>query len=327
MRSARIVGTGSYLPEQRRTNLEIEKLVPGTSATWTASTLGILERRIATEEQSTAHLAVGAARRALDDAKMTPRDIDLIIVGTATPHRLAPSTACYVQRQLGINRAAAFDLGAVCSSFVYAVTVALQFIRAGQFRTALVIGADTFSKITDWSRRDCVFFGDGAGAAILAACPAESGFLSCDLGADGSGWESWTVPAGGSECPASTATVAAGRHFWQMDGKAVYQMALERIPQTVERSLRDAGIDASMVDHVIPHQPNVRILRDVADLIHVPFSKFHVNMDCYANTAAASVAIALDDAKRGGSLSSGQIILLVAVGAGWTWGSMVLRWA
>jgi len=324
--SARIIGTGSYVPERVLTNEEIERTVRGTSAEWTQRKLGIGERHIARDDQSTADLALESARRAVRDANLSPRDIDLIIVATTTPRRIAPSTACYVQHHLGATDCPAFDLAAVCSGFVYSMSVGLQFIIAGVYRNVLLIGADCFSKITDWTRRDCVFFGDGAGAAVLTSCPVGQGILSCDLGADGSGENGWTVLAGGSELPASLDTLAQQLHYWQMDGKAVYRMATSRIPLTVKRSLKKAGLGAADVDHVIPHQPSIGILKATAELIDVPFEKFHISMQKYANMSAASVPVMLDEANRQGRLKPGDVIVFAAVGSGWAWGSLVMRW-
>lgn len=324
--SAKIIGTGSYVPKKTLTNEEIEKLVPGTNADWTFKNLGISERHIAGEDESTGDLAVNASKIALEHARMDPKDIDLIILATTTPRRPAPSTACYVQFQLGAVNSAAFDLSAVCSGFIYGMVVGTQFIQSGTYKNVLVIGADTFSKITDWKRRDCVFFGDGAGAAILSICPKGEGVLSYDLGADGYEEFAWTIPAGGSEKPTSAETLEKGLNYWHMDSTAVYNMATKRIPQTLQRSLERANLSISDIDHVLPHQPGINILKNSANAMGIPFEKFHTNMDKYANTSAGTVAIILDEVNKKGALDNGDIVAFAAVGAGWTWGSMIMRW-
>jgi 3-oxoacyl-[acyl-carrier-protein] synthase-3 len=231
-----------------------------------------------------------------------------------------------VQHQLGAHECPAFDLAAVCSGFIYGVAVASQFVSSGIYQNVLVIGADTFSKITDWQRRDCVFFGDGAGAAVIGACTLGEGILSFDLGADGSEHDAWTVLAGGSELPTSQKTLEEHLHYWRMDGKAVYNMAVNRIPWTLGRSLQRAGLTVQDIDHVIPHQPNIQILKRSAEILEVPFNRFHTNMDRYANTSAASIPLVLNEIHEAGYLKKGQVLAFIAVGAGWTWGSAIVRW-
>ncbi|MBU2578431.1 ketoacyl-ACP synthase III [Patescibacteria group bacterium] len=325
--SARVIGTGSYLPLKILTNKEIETQVPGTNADWTYKKLGIDERRIAAINESTGDLAIKAAEKALEASELDPKDLDLIILGTTTPRRPAPSTACFVQHQLGATNSVAFDISAVCSSFIYGMVIASQFIVSGTYENILVIGADTMSKITDWERRDCVFFGDGAGAAILSKCPEGEGILSFDLGSDGSEDFAWTIPAGGSEQPTSEETLKDRSHFWQMDGKAVYNMAIERLPMTLERSLKIANLTINDIDHIIPHQPSIGILKKTAEIMNIPFEKFHTNMDKYANTSAATVGITLDEAVRSKAVKPNDIIAFAAVGAGWTWGSLIVKWS
>lgn len=324
--SANIIGTGSYTPEQILTNEEIEKTVPGTNADWTFHNLGVKERRIAKNSESTADLALKASQRALDNAGLSAKDIDLIIVSTTTPRRIAPSTACFLQHHLGAKECPAFDLAAVCSGFIYGLAVSWQFIISGAYEHVLVVGADTFSKITDWTRRDCVFFGDGAGAVVLSRCPVGKGMLAFDLGADGSEESAWTVLAGGSEMPASHETLEKRLHYWQMDGHAVYRMGTTRIPMTVKRTLAKSGLTIADIDHIIPHQPSIGILRETAKRLGIPFEKFHTNMDRYANTSAATVPLLLDEVNRKGILRQDETVLLAAVGSGWTWGSLVMRW-
>jgi len=324
--SACVLGTGAYLPARVLTNEEIERTVPGTSAKWAFDHLGIRERRIAGPDESTGDLAAEAGRRAIQNANLSPKDIGLIIVCTTTPRRIAPSTACYVQHQLGAHECPAFDLAAVCSGFIYGMGVASQFVSSGIYRNVLVIGADTFSKITDWDRRDCVFFGDGAGAVVVGACPAGEGILGIDLGADGSQHDSWTVLGGGSERPTSAETLEQRLHYWKMDGRAVYDMAIYRIPWTLGRSLQKAELTVQDIDHVIPHQPSIQILKRSAEILGVPFERFHTNMDRYANTSAASLPLVLHETHAAGLLKKGQVLAFIAVGAGWTWGSAIMRW-
>jgi 3-oxoacyl-[acyl-carrier-protein] synthase-3 len=325
VRKVRVVGTGSYVPVRIIPNSELEKTVPTTDE-WIRENLGIAERRIASPGQSTSTLAIEAGRRALENAGISAADLDMILVATATPDRLAPATAPKVQAALGATGAAAFDLNAVCAGFIYGLTVGAQFVGTGASHNVLVIGADTFSKITDWTRRDCVFFGDGAGAAVISASTDDSGFMCMRLYADGRGYESFTVPAGGSEMPASSDTVSSGMHFYRMNGRTVYNTAVEVIPAALRSVLEESGLTVDDVDHVVPHQPSVRILEESARRIGIPFSKFGINMDRYANTSSGTIPILLDEMWRSGRIKRGDLVALVAVGAGWTWGAALLRW-
>jgi 3-oxoacyl-[acyl-carrier-protein] synthase-3 len=325
VRKVRVVGTGSYVPERIVGNAELEQSVPTTDE-WIRENLGIVERRIAAPGQSTSTLAIEAGRRAIENAGISSSDLDMILVATATPDRLAPATAPRVQAALGATGAAAFDLNAVCAGFIYGLTVGAQFVGTGASHNVLVIGADTFSKITDWTRRDCVFFGDGAGAAVISASADDSGFMCMRLYADGRGYESFTVPAGGSEMPASVDTVSAGMHFYRMNGRTVYNTAVEVIPAALRSVLEESGLAVDDVDHVVPHQPSVRILEESARRIGIPFSKFGTNMDRYANTSSGTIPILLDEMWRSGRIRRGDLVALVAVGAGWTWGAALLRW-
>lgn len=325
VRRVRITGTGSYAPGRVVTNAELAGRVD-TSDEWVRSRLGIAERRIAAPGERTSDLAAEAGRRALENAGVEASELDMIIVATATPDRLAPATAPRVQHALGARNAAAFDVNAVCAGFVYGLTVGAQFVGTGMSHKVLVIGADTFSRITDWSRRDCVFFGDGAGAAVLSHTGDDAGFLCSRLYADGSGYEAFTVPAGGSETPASPETVSSGLHFYRMDGHIVYETAVEVIPQALRSVLSVSGLLPRDVDHVIPHQPSIRILEESARRLDIPFERFHTNMDRYANTSSATIPLLLDEVNRKGLILPGQIVGFVAVGAGWAWGASILRW-
>lgn len=327
VRNVKIIGTGSYLPTEIRTNEHLEKLVD-TSAEWIFKNLGVKERRIAAPGEYTSDLAAKAAIKALEMAGLSPLDIDLILVATTTPDRLAPSTACIVQEKLGAFKAAAFDIGAVCSGFIYASTVAIQFISAGTYNNVLVIGSDIFSRITDWSRRDCVFFGDGAGAAIYShADEAEEGFISSALFADGRGKFAWTVPAGGTEKVADFETVKNGEHYFVMDGKAVYSTAINVLPQAINHVLDSAGITLDDVKYIIPHQPSIGILKETARVLKADFGKFLLTMDKYANISAGNLPVILDEAVRANKINRGDVLLMAAVGSGWTWGASVLKWA
>ncbi|MFO7626232.1 MAG: beta-ketoacyl-ACP synthase III [Candidatus Fermentibacteraceae bacterium] len=325
VRKVRILGTGSYVPERVLSNLELEKIVD-TSDEWVRENLGIVERRIAAPGQSTSTLAIEAGMKALENSGVKAMDIDMILVATATPDRIAPATATKVQAAIGASKAAAFDINAVCAGFIYGLTVGAQFVGTGASHNVLVIGADTFSRITDWTRRDCVFFGDGAGAAVVSASDDDSGFMCMKLFADGRGFESFTVPAGGSEIPASLNSVTAGLHYFRMNGRTVYNTAVEVIPAALRNVLDESGLTVEAIDHVVPHQPSIRILEESARRIGIPFSKFGTNMDRYANTSSATIPILLDEMWRSGKIKRGDLIALVAVGAGWTWGAALLRW-
>jgi len=325
-RNVRIVGTGSYAPETVYTNEYLESISP-TSALWVLENLGIRERRVAAEGQTTSDLAAQAALKAIDGAGLSPDDIDLIIVATATPDRLAPSTAAIVQDKIKAYNSVAFDLAAVCSGFLFSMSTAAQFIATGIYNNALVIGADTFSKIIDWSRRDCVFFGDGAGAAVLTHTDSDSGFLAFRLYTDGRGKWNFTIPGGGSEFPISQENLDSGKRYFQMYGKAVYETAVQVLPKSINQVLKDTGLTIDDVDYMIPHQPSIRILKDTADIIGLPFEKVLTNMDRYANTSGGTIPILLDEANQAGKLKPGNLILFAAVGAGWTYGASLIRWS
>ena len=326
IRSVKIVGTGSYAPKQIITNQDLADKFTSTTAEWIFDNLGIKERHIASANEFTSDLAFEAARKALENASLKPEQLDLIIVATATPDRLAPSTACIVQEKLGAKNAAAFDINAVCSGFLYAFAIGSQFIAAGMYRNVMVIGADTFSKITNWEDRSCVFFGDGAGATILSNAGKDEGLISVDLYADGTGKFNFTVPAGGSEMPSTLNTVNEGLHYFQMNGKAVYETATRVLPEAINNVLKRSNLNISDVDYLIPHQPSIRILKKTAEILGLPFEKVKTNMDRYANTSGGTIPILLDEVNRSGDLKRGDTIVLAAVGSGWTWGAAVLKW-
>jgi len=320
------MGTGSYLPDIVYTNEYLETIVP-TNAIWIEENLGIKERRIALQDQTTSDLAAEAGRKAIENAGIAAEDIDLIIVATATPDRLAPSTAAIVQDKLKAYNAVAFDLAAVCSGFLFGISTASQYIATGVYNKALVIGADTFSKITDWSSRNCVFFGDGAGAAVLTHTETDSGFLAFRLYTDGRGKWNFTIPGGGSEFPLTHENVDAGYRYFQMNGKAVYETAITALPKAINQVLKDTGLSINDIDYMIPHQPSIKILKDTAKIIGLPFEKVMTNMDRYANTSGGTIPILLDEVNRAGKLKSGTIVLFAAVGSGWTYGASIMKWS
>ena len=326
VRNVKIIGTGSYTPSKIYTNKYLATLVPTTVA-WISENLGIEERRIAADHECTSDLAFHAACKAIENANLTVSDIDLIIVATATPDRQAPSTAAILQDKLQAYNAVAFDISAVCSGFLYGMSVASQYIASGVYDNVLVIGADTFSKIIDWTRRDSVFFGDGAGAAVMTHADEGEGFLAFRLYTDGRGKFNFTVPAGGSEMPASAETVAQGLHYFQMDGKAVYETGTQVLPVAINQVLEDSGLTIGQIDFLIPHQPSIRILKKTAEIIGLPFEKVMTNMDKYANTSGGTIPILLDEVNRSGRIKPGNHILFAAVGAGWTYGAAILKWS
>ena len=326
VRNVKIIGTGSYTPETIYTNEYLETIID-TKASWIFENLGIRERRIASADQCTSDLASQAALHAIENSGLTKDDIDLIIVATATPDRLAPSTAAIVQDKIQAYNAVAFDISAVCSGFLYGMSVASQFIASGVYDNVLVIGADTFSKITDWTRRDAVFFGDGAGAAVFSHGNVNEGFMAFRLYTDGRGKWNYTVPAGGSEMPASDETIKKGLHYFQMNGRAVYETGTKVLPKAINQVLNDTGLSVEDIDFMIPHQPSIKILQKTAEIIGLPWKKVMTNMDKYANTSGGTIPILLDETNRSGKLKKGNTILFAAVGSGWTYGASILKWS
>ncbi len=312
VRAVKIIGTGSYVPETIFTNEFLEQSID-TNAEWIYENLGIKERRIASEDQLTSDLAAKAGLRAIDHAGLTVEDIDLIIVATATPDRIAPSTAVLVQNKINAYKAVAFDVAAVCSGFLFAMSVASQYVATGVYDNVLVIGADTFSSITDWERRDAVFFGDGAGAAVFSHADEKEGFLAFRLYTDGTGKDHFTV--------------YPDDKYFTMNGKAVYDTATEVLPKAITQVLYDAKMTIEDIDYMIPHQPSIKILQKTAEAIGLPFEKVMTNMDKYANTSGGTIPILLDETNRAGKLKKGDNILFAAVGSGWTFGAAIMRWA
>jgi 3-oxoacyl-[acyl-carrier-protein] synthase-3 len=325
-RYAHIVGWGMSVPPQVLTNDDLTRMVD-TSDEWIQDMTGIRERHIAGPRESTATLAVEAAVQALMVAGIPARRIDLIIVATSLPEYLFPSTACIVQDQLGANEAAAFDILAACSGFPYALSVAAQMIASGAYDTALVIGSETLSRLIDWSDRStCVLFGDGAGAVVLRASDKAGGLLSFSLHADGSGGDLLMVPAGGSRMPTSLETVEENKHSIVMNGRGVYRFATRVIVTSIREVVEKAGLTLEDIRLIIPHQANRRIIESAAKELGLPMDRFAMNIDRYGNTSTASIPIALCEAVSSGQIRPGDNILLVAFGAGLTWGSTVFKW-
>lgn len=320
--NAFIKGTGSYVPPKIVKNDFFEAI--GSSDEWIYKNLGIKERRIAVGEV-TSDLAYKAGLKALENTDVTPENIDLIIVATSTPDRQAPSTACFVQEKMGAFQAVAFDISAVCSGGLYGIAIASQFIQTGMYQNVLVIGADTFSTITDWERKDSVFFGDGAGAILMSATTEDKGFIAFDLHADGRGKYHFNIPAGGSELPASKETLEQKLHYFQMNGKEVFETATRVLPETINEILAANQLTTEDVDWVIPHQPSIRILQETARKVNIPFEKVMTNMDKYANTSGGTIPIVLDETYKSGKIQPGNLLLFAAVGSGWTWGSALYK--
>jgi len=323
---AQVIGWGRYVPEQVLTNDDLSRMVE-TSDEWISTRTGIRERRLVEEGETTSRMAVQAARQALDVAALNPVQLDLIVVATVTPDYLFPATACLVQDALGASHAAAFDLSAGCTGFVYGLSVAAHLLSAGAYRTALVIGAEALSRITDWTDRDtCVLFGDGAGAVVLQASEGEGGVLATVLGADGSGGDLLRLPAGGSQMPASHRTVTEGLHFVQMRGREVFRFAVRVMPAATREVLEDAGLSLADLDLLIPHQANQRIIDAATRALDLSPEEVYSNLERYGNTSAASIPIALSEAVEEGLIQPGGLVVCVGFGAGLTWGAAAIRW-
>ncbi len=325
-RTCSITGVGSYVPARILTNADLEKLVE-TSDEWITTRTGIKQRRLASDKEFTSDLATQAALRAMQNAGVTAEQIDLIIVATITPDMPFPATACLVQEKLGARRAAAFDLEAACSGFIYALEVGQQFIMSRTCETVLVIGAEKLSSIVDWQDRNtCVLFGDGSGAAILQNRPESHGLLTVCMGADGSKGGLLSMPAGGSRCPATHASVDARLHYLRMDGKEAFKNAVNAMCFAAKESLYRCELKIQQIKCIIPHQANQRIIDAVCERLDAQPGQVFMNLDKYGNTSAASVAIALDEAVRSERVHRGDLILMVVFGAGLTWGAAVIEW-
>jgi len=324
--SVGITGIGSFVPDNILTNDDLSRIVD-TNDEWIVSRTGIRERRIADKESATSDLATIAAQRSLDDAKISAEDLDLIVVATATPDYLFPSTAAMVQKNLGAKKAAAFDISVGCSGFNYGLIVGANFIQTGMYKKVLVIGAETLSKVVDWEDRNtCVLFGDGAGACVLEPCDESFGILSSELGSDGVNGDVLIIPAGGSKIPASKESVEQKLHTIRMDGKEVFKFAVRVMEKSSLEVLKRAGLEKEDIDFLVPHQANTRIIDAAMKKLKLSREKIQVNLDRYGNTSAASIPVALDEAVRENKIKKGDNVLLVAFGAGLSWASLVIKW-
>ncbi|MFA5276397.1 MAG: beta-ketoacyl-ACP synthase III [Candidatus Omnitrophota bacterium] len=325
MKKVGIIGLGEYLPKKVLTNADLEKMVD-TSDEWITTRTGIKERRLAATDEATSDLAYAAAKEALLNARLPPEDLELIIVATITPDMPLPSTASILQNMLGAKRAVCFDISAACAGFVYALSIAHQFISRGAYKNALIVGAETLSAITDWQDRNtCVLFGDGAGAAVLAPVAA-GGILSTYLGCDGSRVDLLNMPAGGSRKPASKETVEARQHYVKMQGNDLFKIAVKTMTEAALVVLKQARLTFSDVDLIIPHQANARIITAVGRKLGIPPEKIFINIEKHGNISSASTATALCEAAKEGRIKKGDIVLLDAFGAGLVWGACIIKW-
>lgn len=327
MKNIGIVGTGSYLPKTVWTNEDLIAKGVETTDEWVFARTGIRQRHIAADDEATSDLAVQASLRALEAAGITADEIDLVILATSSPDMIQPSTAAIVQGKIGAVNAAAFDVGAVCAGFVYALVTAIGMMRGfAHYKNVLVIGAETYSRILDWNDRStCVFFGDGAGAVVLSETKAP-GYLSHFLMNDGTGAEVIKFPAGGSRLPASVQTVSDGLHAFQMDGRKVWDFAIEAFPEAVKKSCEYAGCEVREIDMLISHQANINIIQKSMEALRLPIEKTHTTIRDTANTSGASIPIALDDAFRSGKLKNNDLLSMVGFGGGLSWGSVLIKW-
>lgn len=326
LRSAGIISIGSALPETVVTNAELESLVD-TNDEWIRSRTGISERRKAADNEATSDYAIRAAKITLEKANLSPDDIDLIIVATISGDMPFPATASIVQHAIGASKAAAFDLAAGCSGWVYALAVANGFVTSGMYNHVLVIGADLLTRLTNWTDRGtCILFGDGAGAAVVAPVDEGMGLLAFELGSDGSGAEALKIPAGGSRRPCTVEDLAEHQDKICMEGREVFKFAVRIQGEAAEKVVKKCGIALKDVDLVVPHQANIRIIDSAINRLGLPPEKFFVNLHKYGNTSAASIPIALDEAIQEGRIKKGDTIVTVGFGAGLTWAAGVMKW-
>jgi 3-oxoacyl-[acyl-carrier-protein] synthase-3 len=326
LRSASVISTGLYLPERILSNSDLERMV-NTTDEWIRSRTGIRERRIASDKESPSFMGARAAEMALGDAGLLPTDVDLLIVATTTPDTVFPSTACHIQREIGARHIPALDIQAACSGFLYAMTLAAQCIATGIYETILVVGTEKLSSILDWEDRNtCVLFGDGAGAVVMQHRKGKRGLLSFELGADGAMGDLLMVPGGGARLPLRPDNIHQKLQYIRMDGRKVFRQAIEAMDRCAQLCLKKAGLRAEDLSCVFPHQANIRIIEALAQRLGLPLEAFHVHVDRYGNTSAACIPIALHEASRSGRISPGDLLLLVAFGAGLTWAGIVLEW-
>ena len=325
-RTVSIIGTGSYVPDKILTNEDLSRMV-NTTDEWITTRTGIKERRIAAKDEHTSDMGAKAALKALEQAKISPTEIDLLLVATATPDMLFPATACFVQKKIGATKAACLDISAACAGFIFGLEIAQQFITSHTYDTVLVIGAEKLTSITNWTDRNtCVLFGDGAGAAVLRHRGSAHGVISTHIGSDGQYSDILFMPGGGSRCPITRDNVDLNLATIHMTGKEVYKQAVIAMISAAQKALEDAGLSIEDISCVIPHQANLRIIEAIADRLGIPLEKFYVNLDKYGNTSAAAVAMALDEANRTGRIKAGDYVLMVVFGGGLTWASTVIEW-
>lgn len=323
--ASRILGTGRGVPENILTNQDLEGIVDTTDE-WITTRTGMKRRHTVSDDQATSDLAAAAITAAVDNAGIELDNLDAIIIATATPDMIFPATACLVQRHLGLNEIPVFDVVAACSGFIYAAAVANSLIASGMYRIIGVVGAETLTRITNYEDRStCVLFGDGAGAAILGPGNGESGIMAAYLGADGNLTHLLNMPAGGSRLPASHETVDERLHYIRMEGSEVFKSAVRAMESSAKKALELAGIESEDVDLLITHQANIRIIKATASRVHIPSERVYVNVQEYGNTSAASIPIALDEAREKGIVSEGSTVMMVTFGAGFTWGSLVVK--
>jgi len=320
-----IIGTGAYVPERIMTNHDLEKMVD-TSDEWITTRTGIKERRVAAKDEAASDLASKAATRALQDAGIKADEVDLLIVATATPDMFFPSTACFVLKTMGIRHAVGFDVSAACSGFLYALETARAMLESGRYKTALVIGAEKLSSITNWSDRGtCILFGDGAGAAVLRRQAGAGGILSTYIQSDATYTDILNVPGGGSRTPATPEVVEKRINTIHMEGKEVFKLAVHKMISATQEALKLAGKKDTDLTLLIPHQANLRIIEAIAERVNVPRERIFVNLQKYGNMSAATTIVALDEARREGRVRKGDLVELVAFGAGLTWGAAVIQ--
>lgn len=321
-----VIGTGAYVPEKVLTNKDLEHIVD-TSDEWIFSRTGMRERHIAAEDQATSDLGAAAAEKALADAGISAEEIDLIIVATLSPDMFFPSTACFVQDKIGAKNAFCYDLGAACSGFLYALDAAKNQIASGSIETALVIGAEKMSTFLDWEdRTTCILFGDGAGAAVLRAGGEGRGIMDASMGSDGSLAELLQTPGGGSRNPISHQMIDEKQHYLKMQGRDVFKHAVTRMSEVVLKALEKNGVSSDEVSCFIPHQANIRIIDAIAKRLGVK-DRMYTNVEKYANTSSAALAIALDEAVKDGTIKKGDLVVLTVFGGGFTWGANILEWS
>ncbi len=326
LRTVSIIGTGSYVPEKVLTNEDLSRIVD-TSDEWITTRTGIKERRVAAKDEDTSDMATKAALKAIEQAKISPMEINLILVATATPDMIFPATACFVQKKIGASNAACLDISAACAGFLFGIEIAQQFITSHTYDTVLVIGADKLTSITNWTDRNtCVLFGDGAGAAILRHRGSTHGIISTHIASDGQYSDILFMPGGGSRCPITRENADLNLVTIHMTGKEVYKQAVIAMLDASRKALDKAGLSIHDIACVIPHQANLRIIEAIADRLGISLDKFYVNLDRYGNTSAAAVAMALDEANRTGRIKSGDYVLMVVFGGGLSWASTVIEW-